>query len=248
MKKDATEPVVALVVAAGSGVRLGGQVPKALRLLGGRPLVAHAVDAMAAGGATHAIVVIAPGLESWFAEVLHDALVPVRLVAGGRERQESVRAGVHVLAADPELAGARVVLVHDAARPLAPAAVVADVIAAVRAGAPSVVPVVPVADTIRHLADDGSSTPVNRDQLRAVQTPQGFDRGVLSAGHEHLASCGLTVTDDAAACEALGYETVLVPGSRESLKITEDVDLLVAEAFLAARQAGSADETAQVHP
>lgn len=220
------EPVVAIVVAAGSGVRLGGEVPKALRPLAGRPLVRWSVEAMAAGGVAEVVVVVGDGLQETFADALRDAPVPWRLVVGGATRQDSVARGIAAL---PE---GDVVLVHDAARPLVPADVVRGVVEAVRSGAAAVIPVVAVSDTIRRVVGAGSVV-VDRSDLRAVQTPQGFARDVLVAAH--AAANGKDFTDDAAVCEASGYEVVLVSGSRESLKITEPHDLAVAEAIVKER-------------
>ena len=220
------EPVVAIVVAAGSGVRLGGEVPKAVRVLAGRPLVSWSVEALAAGGVTEVVVVVGDGLQDVFTAALKDAPIPYRLVVGGATRQESVSRGIEALPA-----GA-VVLVHDAARPLVPAEVVRGVVAAVRSGAAAVIPVVPVSDTIRQVVEAGSVV-VDRSGLRAVQTPQGFARDALVRAH--AAADGLEFTDDAAVCEACGYEVVLVPGSREALKITEPYDLAVAEAIVKGR-------------
>ena len=224
------EPVVALVVAAGSGVRLGGERPKALRELNGKALVARSMDALAAGGATHAVVVVGPGLQDEFATALADAPIPFQLVPGGSERQDSVGNGLSALSVDPALAACRVVLVHDAARALVPPLVVERVIAAVEGGAAVCIPVVPVIDTIRELTADGSRV-VDRTRLRAVQTPQGFDRSVLITAHARLRESGLQVTDDAAAAEVLGYPVAFVEGSRESIKITEPLDLVIAEAI-----------------
>jgi len=220
------EPVVAIVVAAGSGIRLGGEVPKALRLLDGRPLVGWSLESLAAGGVSEAVVVIADGLQDAFGRALQDAPLPWRLVTGGATRQESVARGLDALPPGD------VVLVHDAARPLVPAQVVRAVVDAVRRGAAAVIPVVEVSDTIRQVSQDGSEV-VDRGALRAVQTPQGFAREALIASH--VAAAGRQYTDDAAVCEAFGYEVVLVPGSREALKITEPYDLAVAEAVLRQR-------------
>jgi len=226
-QNTSTEPVVAIVVAAGSGVRLGGEVPKAVRPLAGRPLVSWSVAALAAGGVTEVVVVVGDGLQDVFAEALNDAPIPWRLVVGGATRQESVARGIAALPAG------EIVLVHDAARPLVPAEVVRGVVEAVRSGAPAVIPVVPMSDTIRQVGDAGSVV-VDRSGLRAVQTPQGFARDVLVSAH--AAAAGSDYTDDAAVCEASGYEVVLVPGSREALKITEPYDLAVAEAIVAGRR------------
>ncbi|NYI71586.1 2-C-methyl-D-erythritol 4-phosphate cytidylyltransferase [Naumannella cuiyingiana] len=227
--RSSSGPAVALVVAAGSGVRFGADRPKALVELAGRPLVAHAVAALAAGGVVRAVVTVPAGREESFAEALRDAPVPVDLVVGGAERQDSVRLGL------ARLADARgPILVHDAARPLVPPAVVAAVIDAVRAGADAVVPAVPVADSIRRIAGRTSAV-VDRASLRAVQTPQGFAPQALRAGHQHVLDAGLVVTDDAAACEAAGHPVSLVEGSADSLKITTPADLIMAEAILVAR-------------
>jgi 2-C-methyl-D-erythritol 4-phosphate cytidylyltransferase len=221
-----SEPVVAIVVAAGSGVRLGGEVPKAVRPLAGRPLVSWSVEALAAGGVTDVVVVVGEGLQELFTSALVGAPIPFRLVEGGATRQESVARGIAALPPGG------VVLVHDAARPLVPAEVVRGVVEAVRAGAAAVIPVVPVTDTIRQVVEAGSVV-VDRSGLRAVQTPQGFAREALVAAH--AAAAGRDLTDDAAVCEASGYEVVLVPGSREALKITEPYDLAVAEAIVRGR-------------
>jgi 2-C-methyl-D-erythritol 4-phosphate cytidylyltransferase len=221
------EPVVAIVVAAGSGVRLGGDVPKTLRLLDGRPLVRWSVDALAAGGVTEVVVVVGEGLQDTYGSALADAAVPCRIVVGGTTRQESVSRGIAAL---PE---GDIVLVHDAARPLVPHEVVRAVVDAVRLGADAVIPVVVVSDTVRQVLG-AASTVVDRSGLRAVQTPQGFSRTALVAAH--AAPGGAEFTDDAALCEASGYQVVLVAGSREALKITEPLDLAVAEAIVKGRR------------
>lgn len=223
-----TEPVVAIVVAAGSGRRLGdsavgGSGIKALRLLRGRPLVAWSVEAMRAGGADRVVVVIAPGWEDEFRAALADA-GPVTFVEGGAERQDSVRHGLAAIAEDDA-----VVLVHDAARPLVPAAVTARVIDAVAAGARAVIPVIPVTDSVRAIGGGGSRV-VDRAQLRAVQTPQGFDIATLRAAHH--AAAGAAFTDDAAVCEAYGASVELVEGSVRSMKITHATDFAAAGALL----------------
>ncbi|MDO5500244.1 MAG: 2-C-methyl-D-erythritol 4-phosphate cytidylyltransferase [Propionibacteriaceae bacterium] len=229
MTQQSDEPVVALVAAAGSGSRLGAGTPKALRPLAGVPLVTHSVARLAAGGVERAVVMVADGLQPAFATALASAPIPWTLVVGGSERQHSVRLGLAAIES------AAVVLVHDAARPMVPPAVVAEVIAGVRAGHPAVVPALPVVDSIRRLhPSDGSSAVVDRAPLRAVQTPQGFAYATLVAAHDHVARAGLEVTDDAACCEALGHAVHLVPGSRLAMKVTERTDLVVAEALLAA--------------
>lgn len=224
------EPVVAIVVAAGSGVRLGAGGPKALREIGGRALVWHAVNALAAGGVTRVVIVTRPELSDDFGRALVDALIPWTAVAGGAERQDSVANGLSELArVEPS---ARIVLVHDAARPFVPPSVVASVIGALRTGASAVVPAIAVVDTIRLVAPEpGESPVVDRARLRAAQTPQGFDLATLVRAHRHVRSAALAVTDDATACEAIGARVTLVEGSREALKVTDPFDLEVAEAI-----------------
>ena len=221
-------PVVAIVVAAGSGSRLGGDVPKALREVGGVPLVVRSVTQLAAGGVDAAVVVVADGTQGAFEAALADAPIPCGIVPGGAERQHSVANGISLITLHGSLEDAEVVLVHDAARAFVPAEVVARVIDAVRQGADAVVPVVPVVDTIRELVDEASVV-IDRSALRAVQTPQGFKRAVLAEAHDALAESGQVVTDDAAAAEYLGHEVTLVEGSREAFKVTEPFDLVIAE-------------------
>lgn len=220
-----------MVVAAGSGVRLGASVPKALVELDGIPLVLRSLAALAAGGVARAVVVAPAAHLEAFETVLAAAPLPVVTVAGGVRRQDSVRLGLAALGEEPEEA---VVLVHDAARALVPADVVRGVAAAVQAGAEAVIPVVPVTDSVRMVDDDGS-TIVDRATLRAVQTPQGFRLRRLAEAHEHLQSVGSEVTDDAAAVEALGGSVTLVAGHRDALKVTEPVDVVIAERILAGR-------------
>lgn len=230
---DPQAPVAAIVVAAGSGSRLGYAIPKALVELDGVSLVQRAVAALAAGGVGRVVVTAPAAHKARFEALLSDAPVPVRVVEGGAERQDSVRLGLDALGE------ADVVLVHDAARPLVPSAVVVEVIAAVRAGARAVVPAVPVADSIRRETLEGN-TIVDRAQLRAIQTPQGFDARLLCGAHAHAHERRLTVTDDASACEALGEPVTLVAGHREAMKITDPFDLLVAHAILESRRAPAA--------
>lgn len=229
------EPVVAVVVAAGAGVRLGGAEPKALRLLNGRPLISHCLDGLAAGGVDRAVVVVAAGAQGGFEPALADSPIPASYVFGGDDRAASVEAGLAAIAGDRTLDQCRYVLVHDAARALVPGAVVARVIAALREGARGCVPVMPVVDTVRQLTAEGSVV-VDRSQLRLVQTPQGFERSVLVDALRRARETGLQITDDASAVEAIGEPIALVEGSRDALKVTEPLDLVLAEAIERSRR------------
>lgn len=215
--------------AAGRGERMGAGVVKALRELKGQPLLLHALRGVRAVAAIGPVVVVAPvGLVNDLEVLL--APYDVAVVAGGTERQDSVRLGLAALPADVDL-----VLVHDAARALMPAAVFDAVIAALRAGAEAVVPVLPVADTIKRVGGDRVLGTVDRTDLRAVQTPQGFARPVLDQAHAAVGPAAPAATDDAALVERLGRSVVTVPGSEEGFKVTRPFDLLVAAAVLQGR-------------
>lgn len=237
----------AVIPAAGRGVRLGPGAPKALRALNGTPMLVHAVRAMAASRAVSLVVVVAPPDGAPEVRRLLDAYplagsvaekTEVVVVAGGQTRQESVRLGLAALPAD-----ITVVLVHDAARPLVPVDVVDAVAAAVRGGAPAVVPALPLADTVKEVEPrgDGEPEPVvgtpERAKLRAVQTPQGFDRATLVEAHERIGLEGEGATDDAGMVERIGRDVVVVPGHEEAFKVTRPLDLVLAEAVLARRRA-----------
>lgn len=237
MTDPASRRTAALVPAAGRGERLGPGAPKALRAIGGEPILLHAVRGLLASGRVDLVVVAAPPSAEGVAEVrriLAD-LEPVAVVPGGATRQQSVALA---LAAVPE-EGFDVILVHDAARALTPPETVARVVDAVRSGLPAVVPVLPVADTIKSVVvgEDGRQTvgrTVDRGGLRAVQTPQGFRRDVLARAH---AAAGHDATDDAGLVESLGESVGMIPGHVEAFKVTTPFDLVLAEAVLERRNA-----------
>ncbi|SDJ20805.1 2-C-methyl-D-erythritol 4-phosphate cytidylyltransferase [Rhodococcus triatomae] len=226
--------VVALVPAAGRGVRLAEAMPKAFVDLGGTSMLTRAVDGLLTSGAVDRVVVIVP---AELCESTATALPPeVTVVAGGAERTDSVRAG---LAAAPE---ADYILVHDAARALTPPALVAGVVDALRAGHCAVVPVLPVVDTIKSVDSDGrvTGTP-ERSGLRAVQTPQGFAADVLVRAY---AASGELATDDAGLVERIGETVTCIDGHPLAFKITTPLDLTLARA-LVAEGAASGEEVPQ---
>lgn len=214
--------VAAIVAAAGRGERLGAHVPKALVEVAGAPLVVQAVTRMLSAGCDVVIVAAPPEAVDALGALLPGASV----IAGGATRQASVAAALREL--PPEV---DVVLVHDAARGLAPATVAETVIAAVRAGADAVVPVLPLADTVKEVDSAGwVRRTLDRATLRAVQTPQGFRRLVLERAHQSAA--GGDSLDDASLVEALGLTVRTVPGDPAGLKVTTRADLLTLAALV----------------
>jgi 2-C-methyl-D-erythritol 4-phosphate cytidylyltransferase len=225
-----------VIPAAGRGERLGPGAPKALRLLGGAPLLLHAVRSMAAAGTVDLVVVAAPPGEVdgvWSLLPLDGLRAELRVVEGGATRRLSVARALAALDGDVD-----VVLVHDAARPLAPPELAEAVARAVRGGSDAVVPALPVPDTIKRVDDtDHVVETVPRAALRAVQTPQGFRRSVLERAHA-AATGDDEATDDAGLVEALGVRVRVLPGSDDAAKVTRPGDLLRAESLLARRRAG----------
>lgn len=223
----------AIVPAAGRGERLGPGGPKALRLLGGVPLLVHAVRALVQSRLVDVVVVAAPPDDVVAVRGLlddHELPKDVEVVAGGGTRQESVRLALVSLPEDVD-----VVLVHDAARPLVPAELIDAVAQAVRAGAEAVVPTLPLTDTVKRVSEHGDVLEtLDRTTLRAVQTPQGFRRSALE--RSYVAADGAFVTDDAGLAELAGVAVTTIRGSAEAFKVTHPIDLVLAEALLARRR------------
>jgi 2-C-methyl-D-erythritol 4-phosphate cytidylyltransferase/2-C-methyl-D-erythritol 2,4-cyclodiphosphate synthase len=199
--------VAAILVAGGTGSRFGGDVPKQFLPLAGKPVVRHAAEALLA----HVALLQPVGDAELIAAALA-GLAHMPVVAGGRERQDSVRAGLEALAVHaPD-----VVLVHDAARPLVPTAVVEGVLAAL-AEYEGAIPAVPVTDTIKRAAGGVIAATVPREHLFRAQTPQGFRFATLLALHRAASGAA---TDDAALLEAAGLPVAVTPGAEQNVKIT----------------------------
>jgi len=225
----------AIIPAAGLGLRLGGAEPKAFREVGGESLLVHAVRGLRAATAADLVclvIAVPAGTEDIVAKLLDPYVgsATLQVVAGGTERTDSVRFALELVPED----GIDCILVHDAARSFVPVEVIERVVGAVRAGASAVVPVVPVTDTIKRIDSAGRvvDTP-DRSALVAVQTPQGFEPGLLRRAH---ALEGAGVTDDAMLCERLGVTVQTVEGSDEAFKVTRPRDLILAESILAERR------------
>lgn len=219
-----------IVVAAGSGTRLRGGAPKAFVGLDARSILHHALRGVFSAPAAQVVVVVPEGYEG---DATTDALDAagdrgelVTVVTGGATRQQSVAAGLAALWGDVDT-----VLVHDAARALTPAAVFERVVAALDDGAVAVIPVLPVVDTIKRVDGAGRVVAaVDRSELAAAQTPQGFRRSVLEAA---AASADADHTDDAALVAAAGHPVVTVEGDARAFKVTTAPDLDRARSLVA---------------
>ncbi len=234
--------VAIIVVAAGSGTRLGAAEPKALVTVGAQTILEHALSRVFEMSDAAQVVVVAPAnrlddARKLATRVAGVAADHVTVVAGGDTRQQSVAAGLAVL--EP---GVEVVLVHDSARAFTPAGQFEAVVAAVRATGGGVIPGLAVADTIKQLDWTGAvERTVDRSQLVAVQTPQGFPRDGLLAAY---ASAAEDYTDDAAVFAAAGLPVTVVDGDPLAFKITTPWDLRRAESILGESAAGESDAAA----
>jgi 2-C-methyl-D-erythritol 4-phosphate cytidylyltransferase len=220
---------LAILVAAGRGERMGKDRPKAFLELAGEALVLRAARVFDAAPSVSWIVAVVPEEEVAAARAL---LAPVRklaaVVPGGERRQDSVLAGLERAPAGFD----GVVLVHDAARPLVDVALV-ETVAGEAAGTGAALPIVPVVDTVKRLRDGLVVGTLDREELGAAQTPQGFRFPLLAEAYKAAFRDRLTVTDEAMAVERLGAPVRAVPGSPLNRKITTPADLTWAEGVLA---------------
>lgn len=223
-------PFVAVLVMAGAGTRFGGPEPKAFAAVGGIPLWRHAARTFAGlPGCRGIVLVAAADRVAGLAADVGGLRVPVRVCAGGERRQDSVRLGLAAVGDDAE-----VVAVHDAARPLLDAATALAVVREA-AAAGAALAAVPVRDTLKRVADDGTVVgTVDRTGLWHAQTPQAFRRDVARRAHDEALRRGIEATDDAQLVEVLGLAPVrVVRGDPWNFKVTEPPDRAVAEALLA---------------
>lgn len=226
----------AIIVAAGSGVRLGSNVPKAFVKLAGRTMLSYSLATIRQVGSIDEVVITIPeGFETAArAEVAAARLaIPVKITPGGVERQDSVRIALELTSAESEL-----VIVHDAARPLAtPEIFEACLTAAMRTGA--AIAAIPVSDTLKRVADTAITATIARANLWQAQTPQAFRRNVLIAAHHRAISEKVVATDDADLVERTGARVEVVEASTSNIKITTPSDLAIVEAIITARSSSS---------
>jgi len=218
-----TPSVGVVIVAAGSGSRLGHVRPKAFVPIEGRSILSWSIDSVRGMSEPCELVVVVPSdLVAEARATLEPLGVAAQVVAGGATRQLSVAAGLEALGE-----GVDVVLIHDAARAFTPPEVFDRVVAAVRETGGGVIPGLPVTDTVVAIEADGRvDGPVDRSRLSAVQTPQGFPKSVLREAH---ATAAADATDDTSVVRAAGHPVAIVPGDARSFKITTADDLVRAE-------------------
>ena len=226
--------VVALVPAAGRGLRMGGSVPKQFLSLGGEPLVIQSLRALQAAPVVGQIILAVPPADVEYCEheiVSRQRFTKVtKVVAGGAERQDSVRHALAQIPSDTEI-----VLIHDAVRPFVTLRMIAEVVAAARKEGAAII-ALPMRDTVKQVRTDGMiERTVDRTPLWLAQTPQAFRRDWIETAHRKAHAEGVRATDDAFLVEWLGYSVAVVEGSGENIKVTRPEDLVIGEAILASR-------------
>jgi 2-C-methyl-D-erythritol 4-phosphate cytidylyltransferase len=217
-----------VIVAAGSGSRTGSEQLKQFRWVAGKPMRLHSIQRFMERPDVALVVAVLPRAYAgdpppWIFQCDLDRLL---VSVGGRERGDSVLSGLQDM--PPEV---KTVLVHDAARPLADSATIERVIAEARRGHGAVA-ALPVADTLKEVDGDGRIVrTVDRVRLWRAQTPQGFPRDMIERAYADARKARVSATDDAALCERLGLEVVVVPGSELAMKVTVEEDFARLEAL-----------------
>jgi len=214
---------------------MGSATPKQFLILGGLPLLVYSLRTLEASETVSSIVLATPQADLDYCTrdiVERYGFKKVRhIVAGGAERQDSVRLGLAAVGSEADI-----VLVHDAVRPFLTPDMIAQVVAAaVKHGAAIVA--IPMRDTVKRVGADGLiEETVDRKPLWLAQTPQAFKRALLEEAHEKAMRNGLRATDDAQLVERLGHRVAIVEGSTENIKVTRPEDLMIGEAILASRK------------
>jgi len=226
--------VVALVPAAGRGLRMGGAVPKQFLSLGGEPLIIQSLRMLQAAPVVGQIILAVPPADVEYCEheiVSRQRFTKVtKVVAGGVERQDSVRYALAQVPSDTEI-----VLIHDAVRPFVTLRLIDEVVAAARKEGAAII-ALPMRDTVKQVRTDGMiERTVDRTPLWLAQTPQAFRRDWIETAHRKAHAEGVRATDDAFLVEWLGYSVAVVEGSGENIKVTRPEDLVIGEAILASR-------------
>ncbi|MDH4186687.1 MAG: 2-C-methyl-D-erythritol 4-phosphate cytidylyltransferase [Nitrospira sp.] len=231
--------VIALVPAAGRGLRMGGSIPKQFLSLGGEPLIIQSLRTLQAAVVIDQIILAVPSADIEYCEreivARHRFTKVTKVVAGGAERQDSVR---HALSAVPE--SAEIVLVHDAVRPFLTRQMIDEVVAAARTHGAAII-ALPMRDTVKQVGPDGLiERTVDRAPLWLAQTPQAFRRDWIESAHRNASAAGVRATDDAFLMEWAGHAVAVVEGSGENIKVTRPEDMIIGEAILGARKSAQA--------
>jgi 2-C-methyl-D-erythritol 4-phosphate cytidylyltransferase len=225
--------VTAIIVAAGSGSRFGSSTPKQFLLLGDKPVLFHSVQLLAGLDVIEELILVVPRAHVAFVRNNHHAKAtakPLKVVAGGERRQDSVYRGLRCIAASADI-----VLIHDGVRPFVPVAAVKRAISSARRFGAAVL-ACPAMDTVKIAsADRGVIATMPRKTIWLAQTPQVFRTELILRAYEEVMRAGLEVSDDAAAVEAVGGRVKLIVGLRENLKITTQKDFRLAQQILAQR-------------
>ena len=217
-----------VIVAAGAGSRTGSTELKQFRWVAGKPMVLHSLQTFQERPDVAMVVVVLPKKYAgdpppWLFQCDTERML---VSVGGRERSDSVRNGLEDLARE-----ARIVAVHDAARPFVTPALIDRVITEARKGH-GAIPGLPVVDTLKRANEnDAVSETIERDRIWRAQTPQAFPREMIEAAYADAWGAGVAGTDDASLCERLGLPVVVVQGSERAMKITTDADFARAEAL-----------------
>ena len=226
--------VVALVPAAGRWLRMGGPVPKQFLSIGGQPLIVQSLRVLQAASVIDQIILAVPSADIAYCEneivALHRFTKVTKVVAGGVERQDSVRNALAQVPSDTDI-----VLIHDAVRPFLTQRMIDEVVARARKEGAAIV-ALPMRDTVKHVRIDGMiERTVDRTPLWLAQTPQAFRRDWIESAHSKGHTEGVRATDDAFLVEWLGHSVSVVEGSGENIKVTRPEDMVIGEAILAER-------------
>ena len=233
-----TSLVVALVPAAGRGLRMGGSVPKQFLSIGGEPLIVQSLRILHAAPEISQIILAVPSADIEYCEKeivsRHRFTKVTKVVAGGAERQDSVRYALAQVPSDTDI-----VLIHDAVRPFVTQRMIEEVVTAARKEGAAII-ALPMRDTVKQVRKDGMiERTVDRTPLWLAQTPQAFRRDWIETAHRNAHAEGVRATDDAFLVEWLGYSVAVVEGSGENIKVTRPEDMVIGEAILASRTKGS---------
>jgi len=225
---------VALIPAAGLGLRLGGAVRKQFRPLGGLPLLVHSLRVFQSSPVIDAVILAVPEADLHYCRMdiveSHGFTKVTQVVAGGKERQDSVRQALAVVGE-----GVHLVVIHDAVRPFVTETMVRQVVEAAAADGAAII-ALPMRDTVKQVGGDRViERTIDRTPLWLAQTPQAFRRDWLEEAHRKAQAEGLAATDDAFLMEWMGYPVRVVEGSGENIKVTRPEDLIIGEAILASR-------------